>query len=525
MSATYDEPYHLAIGAYYWKLGDPRMAQSFLPGVLGALAGGLQVPEVPPDVWRLPDMNALGGYALYGEGRDAAQLLGRARLSSCCQGVLVGLLVLAWSTRLWGRAGGLLSLTAFCFCPNMVAFGSLVTTEMPVTLGFLLSLATLELLRHEPRPRWAAGHGVALAYALLCKASALLCLPLGVAVLARRPSRRLGLALLGAWSLAYLLIWAFFGFRFEKWTEPRPELYMPQKLALSGAWGKVGRPLWEHKLAPEPLLAGWTDNLAALNRVGFLNGSWSRGGRWFFFPTLFTMKLPAGLLVLVLASLPGWRRAPLLALALVTYWALALSQELNIGFRHVVPTLPWLYILAGSVVRWRLLALVAALALALESLASAPQELAFVNFLWGGPTSGYRRITDSSLDWGQDLGRSAAWLGKNPAQPCYFAYFGSAWPDYYGVQATMLPTPGPLRGGTYLISATALQLPYLSETLWAGPWTPALEEKYRREHDPAERGRLRFARLCSVLRDREPDDRIGWTILVYRLTDREVQDL
>src|SRR5947209_6831662 len=35
---------------------------------------------------------------------------------------------------------------------------------------------------------------------------------------------------------------------------------------------------------------------------------------------------------------------------------------------------------------------------------------------------------------------------------------------------------------------------------------------------------LRFARLCAWLRRREPDDSVGYSILVYRLTDRDVRD-
>jgi len=33
---------------------------------------------------------------------------------------------------------------------------------------------------------------------------------------------------------------------------------------------------------------------------------------------------------------------------------------------------------------------------------------------------------------------------------------------------------------------------------------------------------LRFARLCSCLRQREPDDQVGYSILIYRLSDLDV---
>jgi hypothetical protein len=35
---------------------------------------------------------------------------------------------------------------------------------------------------------------------------------------------------------------------------------------------------------------------------------------------------------------------------------------------------------------------------------------------------------------------------------------------------------------------------------------------------------MRLARLVQYLRGREPDDQIGYSILVYRLTDDQVRD-
>jgi len=41
------------------------------------------------------------------------------------------------------------------------------------------------------------------------------------------------------------------------------------------------------------------------------------------------------------------------------------------------------------------------------------------------------------------------------------------------------------------------------------------------EYDDFEQ--LRLARLCAYLRHREPDDQVGYSILIYRLSDRQVQ--
>jgi hypothetical protein len=84
--------------------------------------------------------------------------------------------------------------------------------------------------------------------------------------------------------------------------------------------------------------------------------------------------------------------------------------------------------------------------------------------------------------------------------------------------------------------------------MFPGPWAEPYEKAYRNgmlalraiaaEPDPAERARqmsvvpaealyqleqLRVARLMAYLRHREPDDQVGWSILIHRLSDAEVQ--
>lgn len=202
-----------------------------------------------------------------------------------------------------------------------------------------------------------------------------------------------------------------------------------------------------------------------------------------------------------------------------------------------------------------------------ESLGIRPDYLAYFNQLAGGPRHGYRHLVDSSLDWGQDLPGLRRWLGEHGfdapgVTPPYLAYFGTGSPDYYGIRATHLPCfferPGhehvdlQLRGGCYCVSATMLQgVPYHPHLTW----TDAEEQQYlgavelveqyaRARGNPAavlqlpQAGdqnyisnlllsfhRLRFSRLCLGLRAREPDAMVGYSILIYHLSDEEINAL
>src|SRR5262249_2917946 len=54
-------------------------------------------------------------------------------------------------------------------------------------------------------------------------------------------------------------------------------------------------------------------------------------------------------------------------------------------------------------------------------------------------SQGYRWLTDSNLDWGQDLKGLAQYRREHADEPFYLSYFGSAYPEYYGIQAQFLP--------------------------------------------------------------------------------------
>jgi hypothetical protein len=339
-------------------------------------------------------------------------------------------------------------------------------------------------------------------------------------------------------------------------------------------------------LLPEAFLYGysWVVQSAQI-RATFLAGEYGLYGWVSFFPLAFLWKTPVALLaglavglVLVLRRWLGtaarWSEdlaaiAPLLVLFAV-YLAFSLTSKLNIGHRHILPLYPTLFILAGGLAApgllagWRRTALAGALVagLLVANARIAPHYLAFFNVFAGGPANGHRLLVDSSLDWGQDLPGLASWLHEHNsgpgAVPVFLSYFGTGEPDYYGIRASRLPFVNgfkqaprwtELRAGLYCISATMLEEVYSPVR---GGFTPGHEKEYqdrRRSvpvfnaywHDPAARTDLlkqftpkqldaawmrydwlRFARLTAYLRVKRPEATIGYSILIYRLSDDEV---
>ena len=269
-----------------------------------------------------------------------------------------------------------------------------------------------------------------------------------------------------------------------------------------------------------------------------------------------------------------YRVVPLLALFTV-YWLFSLTSHLNIGHRHILPTYPVLYIFCGALGwaaarAWQhsrtggLTGVVIIAGLLGWHAATAatiyPHYLAYFSPVAGGPAEGYRHLVDSSLDWGQDLPALEKWLAthRQPGEPVYLSYFGTDEPARYVPDAVLMPRlPGFDRPrpwywcgpGLYAISATMLQHVYMAQR---GPWTLENERLYQQlrlneasfhalKTSPRDRPErllgftpqewatawsryetLRFARLCHYLRARRPDAQPGYSILVYRLDQAEL---
>jgi hypothetical protein len=131
-----------------------------------------------------------------------------------------------------------------------------------------------------------------------------------------------------------------------------------------------------------------------------------------------------------------------------------MRSAVNIGYRHLLPVLPflWIYVgrlghvraasLAATRRRW---ATVAALSLGLwlaaGTLALAPDYLAYFGALAGGPDGGWRYLVDSNLDWGQELPAIEAYAAQANV-PFHLSWFGSTYPHLYGrdLEYRLLPS-------------------------------------------------------------------------------------
>lgn len=167
------------------------------------------------------------------------------------------------------------------------------------------------------------------------------------------------------------------------------------------------------------------------SRINYFFGRVSGEGSFLYFPVALALKLTTATVFALLAASAAAGLGPLAARALrrrrrlrllaarsllpaflaSAYAGAAMLSDVNIGVRHVAPTVPLLLVAAAGVLRSLarprlrhvLLAAVVALAGA-EAAAFAGREIPFGNLLAGGPAGLRRVLSDSNVDWGERLG-------------------------------------------------------------------------------------------------------------------------
>jgi hypothetical protein len=558
-STTSDEIVHLTAGYSYWANQDYRLhpENGNLPQRWAALPTWLEGATFPElsgsEYWRYSDVWVLGHQFFYETGEDHFPRLQRGRAMIALFSVGTGLLVFLWSRRLFGDWGALISLTLFAFSPDFLAHGALVTSDACMAFFFLAAGAAWWRHLHDPRLRYWWLSAVTLGLAFVAKYSAVLIIPMMVAMTAVRASAPETLTLAGrqftTWRgkfcggalsaaghavVVAAVIWGFYSLRYTAFnpTLPPAEHFIrpwADSVGKTGIVGELVRALAAIKALPEAFLYGFDFVLHTSSvRAAFLNGEYSASGwRTFFLWTFALKSTPA---VLVLTGALGMLTAriaaggnnslsrlypftPLIAL-FVVYWAASIASHLNIGHRHILPTYPVLFIAAGAfatlgAAHWLKAASISLLLgwHVFEGLRYSPHHLAYFNVFAGGPQNGWRHLVDSSLDWGQDLPTLKTWLDRNAgSERTYLSYFGTGQPLYYGIRAhptaplnlfKFPPSYAPFEAGIYCVSATIVQQVYTP----VGPWTLDREKEYQElraleplfaafTHEPARREEL-----------------------------------
>ena len=277
--------------------------------------------------------------------------------------------------------------------------------------------------------------------------------------------------------------------------------------------------------------------------TGYFLGEVSAVGWWYYFPVLFILKESIPSLILMgLALLLGiWNivkkvksqkskvksafmdylglHFPEFAMIsfVIFYWLYSIKSPLNIGIRHILPTMPFIYILTtGALKKWingarlkKFLIAVLMVWFLTETLLAYPHFLSYFNQFAGGINNGYRYAVDSNYDWGQDLKRLENFVKNPPAgekvNKIAVDYFGGGNPKYYLKDKVEYWQSAKGNPKDYGINWLAISVGYIQSA--SGRLHPSQSRNPEDE----------YQWLKEIKNPYQPDYRAGKSIFIYKL--------
>jgi len=518
-SSNYDERIHLPAGYSYVTQKDMRLNPEHPPLVKDLAALPLLFLDIkfPFQSWgwntplnanrsRTPAWQTDVGFGndlLYYSGNDAQKMMRYGRIPIILIGLLLGFYIFRFTKELWDNGAGVLALAMYSFSPTVLAHTRLVTTDVAAAAAFFISFYYLYHWLKAPTRRNLWIFGIVLGLALLTKFSTFLLIPIFGAIV-------LIWALLESqkkwfWTVKYIggfifiLIIAFLVvgavYSFHTWNYPIEKQAIDTEFILSTFGFK---PLADFNvwLSSSYYSRAWGQYLLGFLMVlqrseggntTYYLGEISAEGARSYFPVVYLIKEPLAYILITLFGLflalrhcvSHCRHRPVkywwrdfvniiknnpaemgMILIILVYWAFSIRSRLNIGVRHILPTIPFIYALTASQIAvwikgniterisnyrgfWQLLGLYwerikrSALIVLLffwailTVLSTYPYFLAYFNEMASGPDNGHKWVVDSNLDWGQDILRLADYIKNNDIKEIKLDYFSGAPAEYY----------------------------------------------------------------------------------------------
>jgi len=475
---TVDESVYITSGYSYLKTGDYRLNTEH--PVFAKILYGLPLLALEPvlptekpnwqDSLETGNVGANYGFAadFYSENPEQfSQIVLSSRLVAIALAMLTALIAFLWSRELFGKKAAFLSLFLLVLSPTFIAHSRLATLDIAITCFIFTAFYFAYKFTKEKKFHWAFLSALFMSFASLTKFTALIFYPL-------------------------MLIFIIANSKpIEKIKKRKKYFEKPKKLILPLAVITIfiflplllANILYFSDPYPQPnyygviparLVDGYTfiQNWVSQGRLGYLFGEMHD-----FMPhyllAAFLMKSTIPFIVLLFTALalqfkkPNKKTLALLIPALGFFLIVSLFSRFYLGVRYILPALPFLFVFCGSLATKeriekikedkRLLALIAVLLLwhFTTSLLIFPNYLAYFNeFI--GPENGAQYLSDSNLDWGQDLILFQKFMEEKGIERINFIYFG--WPFYNNrdfPQAYYSPSCEPINE-SFAISATIM---------------------------------------------------------------------
>lgn len=490
-SATFDEVAHIPAGYSYLTEQDYRLNPEHPPlikdiSAIPLLFLNLNFPIDTPTWIEHIDTRQwnMGKLFLYKSGNDPDKILLFSRLPIILLALILGWFIFKWAGELYGAKTGLMTLFLYSMSPTIIAHSRYVTTDLGATFGFFMALTTFINFLRNPTKKNIVFAGIAFGIAQLLKFSTLILVPIYIilailwAIIENygeikktifNTLKIIGkMIFVGLISLAVIIpVYQFHIKNYPPQMQANDiQTIFNEKIFITNSL------VWLSEKPATRALGEYLFGVAmVLKRSGggnnaYFNGEVSSSAWPSYFPILYFTKEQIAFHILTLMalflalknifksknknikSIVEWMRNNFAIITIITFISVYLLQaitgNLNIGVRHIMPTLPFIYFLTSrQIIKWleggeiKKKLIVGALIILFfaSTISTFPHYLSYYNFFGGGIKNGYKIATDSNYDWGQDFKYLEKFV-KNPPngekiEKIAIDYFGGANPEYY----------------------------------------------------------------------------------------------
>jgi hypothetical protein len=456
---TWDEWGHLPSGLYHVQYSEfrpysvnPPLVRSVAALPLAMTGNGLRWLGFPFATGGRPEW-VLHSLFVQTYGERCFELFSWARMALIPGSWLGTYLLWSIGKRSYGHASGWVAAVLWTFSPMALSFGGTIAPDVwGATFGFWAAwrFYVWLVLKTWPATAWL---GACVGLALLCKSTWIILPPLLILLWSLDTAfRRLSgfksdlLQGLAGMLLAWLVVQA--GYDFRGVLRPLGSFEFHSH-ALTGHTGDdfpAGNRFADTWLGRLPALlpADYVQGIDIQKadfegtRPSYLFGQWQDHGWWYYYLVGIPLKEPialwglAGLLITAILLRRNrrlrWREGILFAPGLVVLLFVSSQTGFSHHLRYALPFYPCLYLFLSRSAAlhgrmFQLLAVFFCLWFAGSSAANLPRSFAFFSEAVGGASQGWRYLSDSNLDWGQDLLTLRDWAKSNPdKRPIWLLY-------------------------------------------------------------------------------------------------------
>ncbi len=488
---TYDEPLHIASGYAKFWLQDFRMNTEHPP--LAHYAQGFFVGLASPvlDInhpsWTEKDMTLFSQRFFFVDNSMPFIMLFLGRVPGILLALALAVVVFLFASELYGRWAGILSIAILAFEPNMIAHGSVATTDMAFT-AFLVA-ATYALLTYSQKPNMQRLVIFSLIFGLLqvTKYTAIMLAPVFFVLLIfielkHHSIRKVASSLAVVAAITWFVINAayfFTGTGIPVGVAMKNDvfldaIYSPEKIF-------SGTPSWLVYALPSPLPYPYIKGLGFVlfeskSQIPvklFDKVSYSGFKSYYFLAFLFKTPIP---FILLVASAFIWRFAQrkmsgneLIIFGFVAFFFIMFSfTSKQIGIRHILPVYPLLFIFASRIAqlkKFRAGILFLVLLGAASTVASFPKPVSYYNE-FVGRENGWKVFADSNTDWGQDVDSLIKYLQQNSMTTSVSVLTTQ---DFSFYNLTTTPVPPACDSGMHIASPHII---WLGSARWLSAYAP-----------------------------------------------------